>query len=583
MESHTLYSYSNSSTRNGACMDSPPPPYTGGGDLSFEGVKFSVVGSGRKVVPCHHCRRDLGTFETLLLHSEGLKKGSVRNEVIFMVNILERYNATGNYELADVRPPLYQIPRSSHFGAEYCRHCNQADSLANKPLSCASTRAETSSHDSFSDVEQFSNSLDENTPPTNKYFSKYDHSEEGSQEDNPTSGPQHQNGQSHSTAPEGHQQRTNSSQRHQDYISNSNSNRGTQHRKRSSSPQNKTNKHPQSNLRDFTTPSQTDYIHSDSPEYFSASYPDEFTDESKISLKNNKLKSMTTIPYQSGPHYPIVTQQQNEVFFAEDVKKLKARMSSKINDVLKKKKDTKSPYIDNRWRQEKEALKNDLLTDPKMKNIINDLVEHSIKSLISNNKEALSDTLKDSENKILTRKGDIPPPLKIDAYDDVELNLVCVKESVAEKPPDYRDKDWQNEDQFTSNKKEFNESTYISRDNTSYSPTLQKSDINTRNNNNVQNTSDIIQTPANDSGFFSPSPKIISNLSPWEHEHNGSDSFRHSPCDNSTNVVSPDAKITGKWKTNQYTDYNNADINSEDTSNNNVDQDDDDDDDDTND
>ena len=356
METQTPYYYSNSSTRNGTCMDSPPPPYTGGGDLSFEGVRFYVVGSGRKVVPCQHCRRDFGTFDTLLLHSEGLKKGSVRNEVIFTVNVLERYNATGNYQLADVRPPLYQIPSSSHFGAEYCRHCNQVDSLTNKPLSCASTRAETSSHDSLSDVEQFSNSLDDNAPSTNKYVSKYDHPEDCSQEDNLTSGRQHQNGQSQSTEPEGHRQHITTSQRHQDYISNSN--QRTPHQKRSSSPKNKMNQDSQPPITDFSTQPQTDYIHSDSPEYFKASYPDDLTNESKTALQNNHLKSIEmTLPYESGTKYPVVAPQENEVFLAEDVKKLKDPMSSKIRDVFKKKTDTKTPYIGNRLGQDLEALK----------------------------------------------------------------------------------------------------------------------------------------------------------------------------------------------------------------------------------
>ena len=197
----------------------------------------------------------------------------------------------------------------------------------------------------------------------------------------------------------------------------------------------------------------------------------------------------------------------------------------------------------------------------------------------------LSDALKDSESKVFNRKGGIPPPLKINARHDVVLNDVNSKEFVAEKSLDDADKNGQNDNALISNNEEFSETTHIPQSNESYSPS-QKVDIESDNNQ----TSDITQTPANDSGILSPGSNFTSSQKKLEPEYNESNSFRHNSYDITSDVGSPpDAKIAEKREKSHYTDYDNGDISSDDDNSNNnnnnssnVDDDDDDDNDDAN-
>ncbi|XP_014780177.1 uncharacterized protein LOC106876217 [Octopus bimaculoides] len=513
MEAGLHCCYSNSHQRYGTLMDSPPPPYYGGcgdggssssgsEDFSFEGTMFSVLGSGRKYIPCPHCRLEVGAFETLLLKSDGLRKGNNRCESIFLVNVLERYNVIGNGDSLDGRPPLYTIPNSSHFGAEYCRHCNEANSVSNKPPSCDSTRAETSSPAS-SDVEQLSTSLEDNSLLTNRYSEKSDQpSDNKSFEGNDSFFQSNHTGKNvkykHRTS-NGYCQR------------------------KSAKILDETTENHRNNTNNHICYSQSRYIPNHvchSPEY---SNPWLCKSYHKVKHANNNTRFNSNVSC----HRNSFARYQDESLLGEGVGELlQNKMDSKFEEVLKCGED--ELYSRERLEEEIESLKATIA------NLIEETLKYWVPSYGSKRK------LSSTEHRISYSKADTPPPMKLNCKKN-DSSQISLTETIS----------LQNSStpiQTNSHSKESRVHPLNSTDTKTYCPHLQK--INLKNDRRSQQyqyqdhqeipspTEDeqTVQTPGNDSGFFSPSPRILQSPSAWQQRKHESDSksFRY----NSHNISS---------------------------------------------
>ncbi|GAB1602861.1 GATA zinc finger domain-containing protein 14-like [Argonauta hians] len=527
MEAGLHCCYNNSThQRYGTLMDSPPPPYYGcsghGGssssssgseDSAFESTMFSVLGSGRKYIPCPHCRLKVGAFDTLLLKSDGLRKGKSRSECIFLVSVLERYDIIGNGDSLEGRLPQYNIDNASNFGAEYCRHCNQSNSVCDKPPSCDSTRAETSSPAS-SDVEQFSTSLEDNSSLTNQYSERSNHQND----DKYTEGNDTFYSSKHTGKHNKYKQRS-----HNGYC-----------QKKSAKTLDEIAENKRNNANSHVRRSQPKYIPNhkcNSSEYSSPWYS-----KSHLNAKDNiQFNSNSSCPHNSSVGY------QNGSVTDETSELLYDKIDSKFEDVFKE-----SHFND---QSEKDI--------DSIKASIANFIEVTLRDYVSSYdpKSKLSST----ENRISYSKVETPLSMKLDYNENNASTENSLKENIFR--PNSSAPNHNNE-----YSKESREDVLYFTENKATYPPLSKLNENNghfKQEYQYQNHQDIakqredeqtVQTPGNDSGFFSPSPRILSSPIAWQQQKYESDSksFRYNSNINSDGFQYPKPETYKSDDSDQY-------------------------------